>query len=325
MLMEWNKSMKRVKLFLVISSLFSLVASIAFSECNPNKIVALVPGTLNSAVPGAPSSNPYDRAYYSQSIIETVSKYACNRYVIKGLSWFGDFQENGKVVFDELLEWQSQHQELQGLPIEIIAHSAGGFYSLQAVSFNFSKGSPLKFSKLHFLSTPMKGLELANILTANPFVRRQMEKIFNQNYKGLDVRGLWQLRTNEVEIFLGTLKIPNEIEVHTYAGVQKSPPSFEREFESAFLPPVFQAFEFLMDGLGDGVVSYESALGRPELHSSTGTQFTNLWPHPELEVPLDHVEEVWDYKYLEYLGFQKTQHVQQAQINFIEQVLNPEK
>ncbi len=314
MLTAWNRVMKKDKVFLFIF----LLSSFVFAECNPNKIVVLVPGTLNSAVPGTPGSSPHNRVYFSQAIIDTVTKFVCHTYVVKGLTWFGDFKTNGGTVFKELIDWQEQHPVLRGLPIEIIAHSAGGFYSLQAASLNYSLGSPLNFTRMHFLSTPLKGLELANILSSNNLVRRQMEKLFNRNYAGLDLRGLWQLRSPQTQAFLDDLVVPNDIEVNAYAGIQTPPPSLDREFESAFLPPVFQAFEFLMDRLGDGIVSAESALGQPLIHSTNGNLFLNLHPHPEAEIPLDHVEEVWDFKYLEYLGFQETSHVEAEQIKFIE-------
>jgi hypothetical protein len=313
--------MFRTKFILFLVSLGILFSQVASAECSAERVVVLVPGTLNSAVPGAPSQNPFEQVYFSRAIRNAVSKHVCHSFVVNGLSWFGDFHENGRIVFDEIQTWQHQNPSLRGLPIDVIAHSAGGFYTLAAITRNEAKGRPLRFSKLHFLSTPMNGLELANLLTRNPFVRKQLEALVNRQYLGFDLRGLWQLRTAVLKDFYPSLSIPAEIEIHTYAGTQFAPAQPIDQFKAPFLPPVFQALDFLIDRPSDGVVSQGSALAAPFLLTTQGKVFENLIHHPEALVPLDHVEQVWDSNYLKHLGFEQTEWIDQQQILFIEQAL----
>lgn len=307
-------------LYLISVIAISSLLTVRSLACDNSRAIVLVPGTLNSAVPGSPE-DPYKNFYYSQAITSTVAKQFCDFYVVKGLSWFGDFQNNGEVVFNELTEWQNQNPHLKDKPLDVIAHSAGGFYSLFAAHQNAKLNSPLKFRKMHFISTPLHGLELANILTANPLVKKQMERLFNRVYSGLDLRGLWQLQTDQTERFLGQLEIPETIEIHTYAGSQSAPSSWKDEFASPFLPPVFQAFEFLIDGPSDGIVSVDSAYWIPVLKTTNSGILHSIFPHREITLPLDHVEEVWDSSYLEYLGFKRTDHVSREQTRLIESIL----
>jgi hypothetical protein len=306
----------------LISFLYTYSA-ISFAECTSERAVIFVPGTLNSAVPGGPSSNPYDRLYFSKAMFDTAEKYSCHIYVVKGLTWFGDFKSNGQIVYNEINEWLIRQPHLKAIPLDIIAHSAGGFYALEAASLNAINGSPLKFGRLNFLSTPMQGLELANVLTSNRMIRRQMEAIFNRQYKtlGMDLRGLWQLRSEQVNEFLTSHQIANDLEIHTYAGIQAIPEKIENSFDSPFLPPVFQAFEFIIDRISDGIVSFESAMGKAEIKGLNDNSAVHINVHPEALIPLDHVEQVLDYSYLKMAGFQKTDHVEREQIKFIELVL----
>ena len=282
---------------LIVLSIFGstlLFSKVTSAFCSPNQAVVLVPGF-------SMASDKYSRKlvqYFTKQ--EMLNEYPCQIKIIdhlaikNSLNSLNSLKEKGESLFWQMKKWREQIPGVSTKSIEIVAQGISGLYALQALALNAKEGFPLIIKKISLLSTPLNGLELADLLEKNPKVRDQMLVLFKQNYPGIDLDSLLNLQTSNVKDFLKTLKIPEDIEINLYAGVQSSP-QFNQETLAQinhFLPPILQAFDFLIEVENDGLVSRSSALTAPsELQTLSGEPFTHFISHPEFRIPFNHIQQ----------------------------------
>jgi hypothetical protein len=292
-----------------------------------NRILILVPGTLNSIVPGAPEQylNPSEEVepYFSAAVINEFKKQFYAVRVTPHLDYFGDIKKNGRRVYADTLNWYTEITKNMPYKPEIwiFGHSAGGLYALYTSHLNNKYGNTLPIKKISMLSTPLKGVEFIDKITRLPYVFESVAEFFLNSVWPLDFRGLWGLRSENVSTFLSELTLSPTIEIDAFAGTQSSPQEACDIFNSHFLSPPLTALQKFMNRLGDGIVSKRSALTDPVIATTDGKEL-RIKSHPEYIVPLDHVEQVWDYRYLKALGTIAPEYVLNKQIESYQTMLS---
>lgn len=314
-------------LFMSLINNSSLFASESTEQDRPNRVLILVPGTLNSLVPGPPEQylNPSENLdpYFSAAIINQFKRHFYAVRVTPKLDLFGDIKKNGRRVYNDTMKWYNQITENRPKPPEIwmFGHSAGGLYSLYAAHLNNQNGNPLPIKKISMLSTPLNGVEFIDTITQPPFVFESVAELFLNSAWPLDFRGLWGLKRHNIHTFLNELTLPPHIQIDSFAGTQKSPLEALEVFNSRFLSPPLTLLQRLIKRLSDGIVSKQSALTEHALTTTDGSDL-RIHSHPEFVLPLDHVEQVWDYRYLQALGTVFPEFVLDSQLESYETMLS---
>jgi hypothetical protein len=320
----------KVMISLIIVSLVvvqNLFAADSVEQGHSNRVLVLVPGTLNSIVPGAPEQylNPSEKVepYFSAAIVNEFKKQFYAVRVTPYLDYFGDIKANGHRVYNDMEEWYSALTENMPNKPEIwmFGHSAGGLYSLYASHINNKNNNPLPIKKITMLSAPLKGVEFIDKITHFPFVFESVVDFFLNAPWPIDFRGLLDLKSENVYTFLNELTLAPAIQIDAFTGTQTSPLEACEVFNSHFLSPPLTALQKLIKNLSDGIVSKRSALTDPVIATADGSEL-RIKSHPEFIVPLDHVEQVWDYRYLRALGTIAPDYVLNKQIESYQEILS---
>lgn len=277
----------------------------------PRRVMILVPGTLNSIVPGAPDDlinlDGEKNPYFSAAVRSVMEESFCAVHVTPDLQYFGDFRENGRTTFEDAILWYNQiTRDLKDRPeVWFFGHSAGGFYALYAAHLNEqNKKFALPIKKIITMSTPFDGVEFIDRITSeNSIIASIAEKFLNAAWP-MDLRGLWELKKQNVRIFLYNLKIAANIEVHSFGGSQTVSPDQNDIMDAIFLSPPLTVLQKMINTISDGIVSLQSVFRETVLNkqSHDSNLLVKIINHPEYNIPLDHVEQVWDYRYLIALG-----------------------
>ena len=259
----------------------------AVAQLAPQKTVVMIPGFFNSS-----TSN-----YFSNRIIELLRSQNLNVVVPTGMNPIGTIEENGEHVLRIL---NQVHAKYPDTDISIIAHSAGGLYSLYAINHG-----AYFVNQLITLSTPYDGLEFIEAWRNYSFEFRLLTDI---SY----LHGLRQLTKPYVRKFLATIKVPKKLKVYAYGGHQ---PRSVKIFDAENLPAPFLVPAAFITGDTDGIVSFQSSTETTLIPTFEKT-FIKVQSEKKLFVALDHWEQVIDYNHFTFLGIQNTQVVQDRQSDF---------
>lgn len=283
-------------------------------------ILVFVPGSLNWMVPGSCGGED-GRAwspYFSSTILKVARDKGYDVTVIRNLKALGDFEENGKSMLSELEAWYSENYAGKKVPITLLGHSAGGFYSLHAATL----GSSLPIKKIITVATPLNGTEVANALF-DEFLHKKGDFWINALGHLIDVRGLLQLTTRHVEDFLSRSQISARIKVYAVGGAQPRPGGVADWTDFNFLCPLCDLFaKYLPEEESDGLVTVSSALGTNALlrnRSGSPLPIHRLW---DLRPNLDHVEQLLDYRLYLATGILNPGEVDKEQKRFYSELLN---
>jgi len=299
---------------LFFTSLFSAIEAFAESQA-----VVLIPGTLNSVAPG---SYKWDSArwilevspYFSQDISEAFKKQGFDVYVVKNLHPTGDLLANGESAAQQIRIWYSEKYGRQKKPpITLVAHSAGGFYALEAAT----QLVDLPIRQVICLSTPLKGMELARFFF-EPEGRwaRFWSWVLHPFQKMFDYRGLTSVTPVRVKDFLSQVRLSRETEVWGIAG-QQDPPHHWREVNDPHrLSPLFALAQRWIQKPSDGMVTVESALGQGVELARTQGQPISVHSMPEVVLNLDHAKQVFDYRIFKIMGIRESEWIQAEQQRF---------
>jgi len=317
----WWEGPLRVKIGIFILSMTLITLQREGRAQTPldRRALVLVPGTLNSLVPGGqiqlpggPSENPY----FSKAIFETLREFSLSVEVIKNLRWFGELHHNGEEVYQEMKQWYKREFPHGQVPITLIAHSAGGLYALWAIHLNeLHRGQSdyLPIQKLVMISTPLHGVELANLVFSGGKIGRFIEEVLEKWGPYLDFRGLLQMTTSRVNDFLKGLQIPKQLKIYSLAGSQKPPPFPGNPLSSPFLAPPFVMTDMLIQRLSDGVVSVDSTRPRDLFLRDFEGEEVSIQFIESLHPILDHAEQILDVQYLRLMGIQNLDYVRTQQ------------
>ncbi len=301
-------------------------------------VVILVPGTLNSVLPGSinhnnesingantngpnlngtniysanlndgsvnnTNINARSNPYYSDNIINTIQKNGYEVLVIKKLSALGSFESNGAKVYQELSNWYRTNFPKRNVPITILGHSAGGFYSLYASYLNTRNvADKLPIKRVIAISTPFNGLKIADLIASFPIVGTIIRFTIDSFYSFFDLRGLYQLTTREIRRFLGQLRLDPELEIITIGSTQEEPRGYSQRRDARFLCVACNVIDSFISGSSDGMVSVSSAYAtNARIYDYNG----NLLPIKRwyrLHGYLDHFEQAMDSRLFSLIG-----------------------
>ncbi|MEK6705142.1 MAG: hypothetical protein AABZ06_05090 [Bdellovibrionota bacterium] len=223
-------------------------------------------------------------------IVESIEVNGDVVHIVNGLSPMGDFAQNGETALQDLGTWYEASFPDHDVPITILGHCAGGFYSLYLAAH----AQDLPIRKIVLFSTPMLGSELADFVFGHLPL---LDSLFMKTGSIFDLRGLAELTTTKINTFLEKLDITPQIQIYAVSGKQSRAQAIYRQFDAEYLSPLFSLTAALIGGESDGMVSRRSALA-----TRAGTLTGQFHPMPEISIPLDHAEQVLDYRLLALFG-----------------------
>lgn len=278
-----------------LKSISVLWMALFFSSLAKAKTIIFVPGFFNSLAPGHfTQEGPVP--YWSNDIVNVFREEGYEVFVADNLNPTGTIEENG----ERLLAYLDsiRHKIENDTHLNVIAHSAGGLYTLYAQN---KKSLPIK--KMITLNTPFDGIDFIDNITQQwPYVT-DVEKLLN-------LVSLNQLRPRLVHNFLKTLSNPAPFPIDAYVGFQSAN---AKVWDAAYLSPIFFLTEALMSQNSDGIVTHNSA------RSNDGFVQVN---RPERYIHLDHWKQVLDAHVFTALGMVNIQHIRREQVRFYSDLLS---
>ncbi len=223
-------------------------------DLNRKKVILLVPGALNSIVPGGFTSKKGIIPYFGADIVKSLSdKYEV--HVVNDLLPTGSFDENGEIVYQYIRKLS--HSREEHIELMVIGHSSGGLYTLAALHNKENLGF---LSKVLFLSTPLKGAVLADVFTTrtSDFFVRTLK--FVNLFPGID-----QLRRSEIRSFVEGIRVPEKISFYAATGHlcdRAKSPLVKADFISRVMHHTNEIIKRKTGATSDGIVEIISALPR---------------------------------------------------------------
>ena len=219
------------------------------------KILVLVPGALNSIVPGGIDRKRGFIPYYGSDIIKHLTK-GHEVHVIQSLLPTGSFTENGNVVYQQLKKIAHKYPHNQ-VEMMLLGHSSGGLYILSAI--NGKQDLPF-IKKILFLCTPLKGTVLADI-----FASRTHDFLINSLKKVNLFPGINRLRRAKIRNFVSKIRVPTNIEFFATASDitdKKSSSAFNLDPIETILKHTNKLIRKKTGVNSDGIVEVTSAMPR---------------------------------------------------------------
>ena len=268
---------------------FSFLALAAFLLSGPAalsaEIVVLVPGFFNSFAP----------EYFSQDIISSFSKKGFKVYVTQGLDPVGTIEANG-FRLEKYLE-KIEAQEGHRVSFNIVAHSAGGLYTLWVAN-----RQKFNIKNLYTISTPYLGLEFIQTWINDCFLFKSLTE-----FAYLD--GLKQLTEKGVSDFLNSIRLHPATKVIAFGGFQDE--SFDLSDARNISAPLRITSHYITTK-SDGIVAFKSALGLGMLKTTAGTRALQ-YKVKDLIFHLEHWEQVLDSHTFLILGIRNTSYIAEEQ------------
>jgi pimeloyl-ACP methyl ester carboxylesterase len=268
---------------LILISFIFLFSKTAYCQ----KTVVLVPGFFNSFAP----------EYFSVDIEEALQKKGFKTHVVEGLDPVGTIEENGERLIPQL---KKIIQQDGGEAPYIIAHSAGGFYSLYAI---FHAKIPI--TKMITVSTPYLGLDFIQAW-------RDHSNLFENLTNLACLDGLKQLTPQYARTFLDNIQVPDNLKIYTFGGWQ---PRRLDIWDARNLSAILRVPDHYIPGDSDGIVSFKSSLGILNIKTFSKKP-AQIFVDSKFIIPLEHWEQVLDYKNFIILGTRNIKYVQETQKHF---------
>jgi hypothetical protein len=218
MMNNFRRCTKTFTLFYVSAVLFFFTTSASAETINKNNLekfnVILVPGFFSSLAYGYVKKDPTGEGllvapYWSQHIVESLEQRGHHVWVVDNLDPLGGLEANGLSLMHYLDELKSK-DVLSSRRTIILAHSAGGLYSLFALTH-----SHFHADALVTVSTPYKGLELIKNLD-------QSLPLAQEALKFIQLDSLLELEPTKVESFLKGIHVPDDLRILAVAGVHRT-------------------------------------------------------------------------------------------------------
>lgn len=284
---------KCLRAWVLLGTILIILQQNAWAQTTPSKIVILVPGFFNSFAP----------EYFSQDIVRSFEAKKLKVIVAKGLNPIGTIQDNGERVFQL---FQSVRLQNPTSEINVVGHSAGGLYALYAIN----KGAYF-IKTILSVSTPFDGIEFVENWDSR-------SHLFSELMKLCWLEGLRTLTKPTVNRFIASVKVPSSLKILAFAGYQ---PVKLNIFDAANMSAVLSVTDAFMNGPSDGIVSFKSATSTTNINT---LQKSILTVKPELQnyIPLEHWEQVLDYRHFVLLGTPNIKLIRQRQIQFYSNIAN---
>lgn len=255
--------------------IIGLILALAVNASAYKGAVALIPGTFNSVTLGH---------YFSQSIVDALKEQDFAVKVVTGLSGTGEFEPNGVVALNAVREWYQKEFPNAEVPLTLIGHSAGGLCALYATTI----GRDLPVKNIVLMSTPLEGSQLAEKIIPDAF--RYVDG------RILDLRGLSQIKPENVQKFLQNIRIPSNVNVFAVGSSQDAPGLFDNRLNSKYLSIALSITNKIIGEESDGIIERASAYGYHTMILTEGGDVLNIQRLEYLHGKLEHPEQVLDSK-----------------------------
>lgn len=265
------------------------------AQAAPSNLV-LVPGFFSSAIP-APENfgNPWKQPYFSHDIVRHLAARTAHLWVVDTLNPVGSVEENGKRLITFL---RNRQKDFGGQPITLLAHSAGGLYSLFAAA-----NSDLPINHIIAVSTPFRGLRVIQALEDQGIP-------FDELAAPFCLKNLSGLKEAPVRKFITGLQLKHPVRLDVFAGYQTTGVAF---WDWRILSPPLVPFQALIREPSDGIVSVQSSLNVNDLKFKNPA---NLDVHVHSQtLPLEHWELIIDAELTRLYGIQNIRSLRQAQLH----------
>lgn len=273
-----------------MKNIIALLIAFVSLTASAQDVVVLVPGFFNAFAP----------EYFSKDIVHSFQNKGFKVYVVEGLDPIGTIEENGARLVPQL---ESIRKQETG-KINIVAHSAGGFYSLYAI-----QNSHIEIQNLVTVSTPYLGLDFIQAW-------RENSSLFTELTNLCSLDGLKQLTPAYVAEFVKKVRVPENLKIFTYGGWQ--PRSLDI-WNAKNLSGVLRVTDHFIPGDSDGIVSFKSSLGINGFLTRSN-KAAKMFVDKNFTIPLEHWEQVLDYKNFILLGTRNISVVRDRQISFYSQI-----
>lgn len=273
---------------IIFKFLFSIIFTVFFTiQAKAREVIVLVPGFFNSFAP----------EYFSQDIIRSFEDKGFKVYVAKNLNPIGTIEDNGQRLEKFLSKIEAD--ENSKISFNLVAHSAGGFYSFFAAN-----RQKFDIKNILTISTPYKGIEIQRWLD-DPIVSHILTE-------HLHLGALTQLTKSGVAKFLNGLRISPKTKVTAFGGYQNKNINI---WDAQFLSPPLSVTSDFISEISDGIVGYSSALGLNNVPTTDETINVQI-KKPNYFFALEHWEQVLDSNSFLILGIFNLSYIRREQIRF---------
>lgn len=278
------------QILVFFSLLVTLNCKISFS-----KTLVLVPGFFNSIVP-ADISHDGISIYWSNEIRGVFAKAGYKVFVVNNLNPVGTIEQNGRRLLRYIKSVQSRFDGDGSF--DVIAHSAGGLYTIKANDIE-----RLPINKMLTVNTPFDGVDFIEHITQHFPGVILLEKQLN-------LLSLNQLRPKNIRKFLAGINESPQFPIRAYYGFQRKGRDL---LDASFLSPIFYITEILMSYISDGIVTKRSALGE-NANIQIDANFDEY-------IHLDHWKQNIGADFFKFIGMTNVTYVKQEQNRFYKQLL----
>jgi hypothetical protein len=273
----------RMKCLFVLFSLFT--ASTLFAK----EVVVLVPGFFNSFTP----------EYFSNDIVNSFKNKGFTVYIATGLNPIGTIEDNG-VRLESYMQ-AVEKAENRRVSFNLVAHSAGGFYSLFVAN-----RQKFVIKNLFTVATPFKGVEFVQKWLDDSLLFRAVTDLAH-------LESVRQLTPAGAQQFLASVRVAPNTRIAAFGGYQeKGLDIFNARNMSV---PLRVTSHFISEQYSDGIVGYGSALGLGAI-KTTQNLSAQEFRHDKYFLALEHWEQVLDYRSFILLGIRNTDYIKNEQIRF---------
>lgn len=265
--------------------LFTILLS---TQVMAQEVLVLVPGFFSTFAP----------EYFSKDIVKTFEDKGYKVYQAEDLNPIGTIEENGARL--EKFMAEIEKAENRRVSFNVVAHSAGGFYTLFVAN-----RQKFEIKNLLTVATPYKGVEFVQVWLERSY-------IFNLVAELAHLDGLVQLTKTGVEKFLSTVRVSPKTRVVAFGGYQDKSLDV---WNARFLSTPLRVTSHYISEKSDGIVGYSSALALGDIMTTDGTKAIQL-KDPNYFLALEHWEQVIDSDAFLLLGIRNTSYIRKEQVRF---------
>jgi len=258
------------------------------------EVVVLVPGFFNTFAP----------EYFSQTIVDSFTQKGFSVYVVDCLNPVGYIEDNGTRLEAKLQEIEKI--ENRHVSFNIVAHSAGGFYSMWVAN-----RQKFDIKNIITVATPFHGVEFVQVWMENSFLFRTVMSLAH-----LD--SLAELTPDGAKKFISNIRINPKTKMFAFGGTQSAGLDIT---DARNLSVPLRVTDHYTTGKSDGIVGFESAMGIGQLQT-TENKPAQQFHDAKFNINLEHWEQVLDYRSFVLLGSRNIGYIRNEQSRFYTGIAN---
>jgi pimeloyl-ACP methyl ester carboxylesterase len=258
------------------------------------EVVVLVPGFFSTFAP----------EYFSQTIVDSFKQKGFEVYVVDCLNPVGYIEENGARLENRLAEIEKI--ENRHVSFNIVAHSAGGFYSMWVAN-----RQKFDIKNIVTISTPYRGVEFVKVWLDNSILFRTVMTLAH-------LQSLKELTPEGAERFVKSVRMHPKTKMFAFGGTQR--PGLDIT-DARNLSVPLRVTDHYTTGKSDGIVGFASAMGIGQLQT-TDSKAAQQFRNPDFNINLEHWEQVLDYRSFVLLGSRNIGYIRDEQNRFYTGIAN---